>query len=504
MYLGAIRRGAIVAAVSVGACCAMAATASAAELILFDGNNCTGDFRMTDRSISDLNQVGFDNRVNSFMAITGSWRFYRDANYQENNGPSFQIGPSGYTETCWSLNDASQGNFPNNRMSAVELLQDSPGPQPEGIAILYDFTNFGGQYRILTRSVQDFRQIGFDNDVESIRVVSGTWNFYRDAGFGAPPGRPSITLGPGDYANVANVPGYPQGHFPGDLMSSAEFALEGPPPPPPPPDPEPQPLQCAPGQVDANGQCLSCWEPFGNQPGSSVLNAAGNACECAPGYEWDNFGATNIGGTVFRDCEPVQSPAPPVCPGPYQYLDQGTGQCAFQCHQSTQPNLSTGECDCLPGTSEAGVLADGRRYCLASTVPEPPAQTVRYTAPATPFLVAANAAGFTFQTSADPGVTCNVQLATGRIEVEVVGPTVPQARSCIVTMMAGRLLAPGWRFEDYALVTLAGQAVPIGLTGILPFSIQVTVPPFQQAAVARVDSIDLLGPAGLTWQQALQ
>lgn len=54
--------------------------------------------------------------------------------------------------------------------------------------------------------MDDFRAIGFDNDVESARVISGTWTFFRNAHYGAPANRPSVTLSPGEYPNIAHLP----------------------------------------------------------------------------------------------------------------------------------------------------------------------------------------------------------------------------------------------------------------------------------------------------------
>ncbi|MEZ5669683.1 MAG: beta/gamma crystallin-related protein [Alphaproteobacteria bacterium] len=494
MNPASLRRGAVAAALFAGATLCTSIAAQAAEAILFDGNNCTGQYRMLDRSVGNFDQIGFDNRVNSLMVITGAFRFYRDANYGEGNGPSFQLGPSGYTETCWSLADAAQGNFPNDRMSSAQLLQDSQGPQPQGVAIVYDFANFGGQYRILTRNVADFNAIGFDNDVESIRVVSGTWTFYRDANYGQGNGQ-AITLGPGDYANVNNVPGYQPGTFPGDRMSAAQVQAGNAPPPPP--------QQCAPGQIAANNQCLNCWDYFGNPPNSSQLNAAGDQCECAPGFEWSSFGAANIGGVIFRNCLPAQqTPPPPNCPGPYQVLNPGTNQCVFNCHQSTQPNPQTGQCDCLPGTQEAGFLNDGRRYCLGTAQPQLP-QVIRYTAPGNQLIPTAQGAGFTFTTQVDQGgAVCQVNGNT--IIFQMTNLPDNKARTCIVTMFGGRQLAYGWQYEDYNMSQVYGQATPIGSTTAFPFQIRLIIPPFGDKVIAQIVSVDLLGPAGQSWQAALQ
>ena len=486
------KRGAACAALSLGAALPASMSANAAEAILFDGNNCSGQYRMLDRSVENFNQIGFDNEVNSLMVITGSFQFYRDANYGEGNGPSFQLGPSGYTETCWSLNDASNGNFPNDRMSSAQLLQDSEGPQPLGVAIVYDNNNFGGQYRIITRDVANFNNIGFDNEVNSIQVISGVWTFYRNNNYDAPPNRPSITLTPGSYPDIANLAGYQPNYFPADRMSSAQVQSDVPPPPPPPPPP----LQCAAGEVPGQSQCIPCGQ-F-----NAVPSAAGDQCVCAPGYEAVNSGI--LDGVQVEVCQMSQTPPAPNCPGPYQYLDPATNQCAFNCHQSTQPNPQTGQCDCLPGTQQAGFLNDGRQYCLGiPNQDQQPVQSIRYTVPASQIIPAAMAAGFTMTTQIDEGgATCTISGDT--IVFQMVNAPDNKPRSCIATLFGGRSLASGWTFEDYNAGVAVGQAVPYGLTAQLPFQIRLSIPPFADKTIVDLNSIDLIGPSGQNWQQALQ
>lgn len=204
-----------------------ACVASAQEAIIYDGDNCTGDYRMLHDNVHDLHAMGFDNRANSFRVYSGTWSFYRDAGYQERNGPMITITGYNPNAACQGFDDhaASRGfSFPDNRLSAVALtasVTTSKLPAPL-VAILYDHTHFQGQYRVLTRMTPNFHDIEFDNDAESIRVIRGIWAFYRNADYGQTTSRPSLALGPGDYADVASINGYPANYFPHDLMSSAE------------------------------------------------------------------------------------------------------------------------------------------------------------------------------------------------------------------------------------------------------------------------------------------
>jgi len=253
---------------------------TASEVYLYDDDNCTGEYRALIDSLQDFDIIDFDNEVDSVRVISGTWSFYRDAGYGTGNGPPFSLGPS--PTTCWSVEDASGGQFPDDRMSSVQLTQQTPGTPPPAV-ILFDNTNFNGSGRLLTAAEPNFDNIDFDNDTESVRVLNGTWTLYRDANYGAPPDRPSVTLGPGDYPDIANVPGYPPGTFPGDLMSSA-MPVAGAPPPPPPQDdpPPPPPPECNPTYqfLDTSVNPPVC--RF-NCHQSTQPDPASGQCVCLPG-----------------------------------------------------------------------------------------------------------------------------------------------------------------------------------------------------------------------------
>ena len=204
-----------------------AGVAPAQEAIIYDRDDCTGDYRMLYDDVSDLRDMDFDNEANSYRVTSGSWSFYRDADYREENGPKITVTGFSLNANCRNFEDAAETrgfSFPHNRLSAAELISPvsatimPPGP----VAILYDRTNFRGDYRVLTRMVPDFDDIDFDNDAESVRVIRGTWIFYRNEDYGQTGSRPSVMLEPGDYPDIENLPGYAEDYFPQDRMSSAQ------------------------------------------------------------------------------------------------------------------------------------------------------------------------------------------------------------------------------------------------------------------------------------------
>ena len=231
---------------------------------------------------------------------------------------------------------------------------------------------------------------------------------------------------------------------------------------------------------------------------------AGDSCVCAPGREEVDSGF--VDGVAVQVCAAPQ--APPTCQGPYQILDQQQNACVWNCHQSTQPDPASGQCVCLPGTAEAGFLNDGRRYCLGTGGGgDRPAQQERYRLRAGQLFPAAGAAGFTMtvQTEGYGGDSCQM-LENGTMVVYQLTSAPPSLvpRVCTVTVFGGRGLARGWRYEDHSMTVLEGFARPAGLTGRLPFQVEVIIMPHESRSVIRFDSVDLIGPRGQNWQAALQ
>ncbi len=157
--------------------------------------------------------------------------------------------------------------------------------------ILYDLFNFQGQAVTLTESAPDLDQYGFDNDLESFRILSGTWSIHRDDNFQNGNG-PPLVLGPGQYPNIEAL-GFPQ-----DRASSVQLVQ----------DTQPPAAECLPPYqtVGRDGRCVfTCGE-------GTVGNPATGECVCA------NRGLveTGVDDQGRRVCGPratdVPEPSPPV------------------------------------------------------------------------------------------------------------------------------------------------------------------------------------------------
>ncbi|MCB9947231.1 MAG: hypothetical protein H6842_05300 [Rhodospirillaceae bacterium] len=107
-------------------------------------------------------------------------------------------------------------------VSSILLLAGSPAWASE--VVLYDAPGCAGPYRVLVDSEADLDRVDFGNAAASVRVVAGTWTFFRDDGFQSNNG-PPVTLGPGDCVTLGAGPA---AQFPPELMDSVQLTTPAP------------------------------------------------------------------------------------------------------------------------------------------------------------------------------------------------------------------------------------------------------------------------------------
>jgi hypothetical protein len=204
--------------------------------------------------------------------------------------------------------------------------------------ILYDNRSLGGRSLTLHGSAPDLDQYNWDNDVDSIRVISGTWEIYRDDNYGHHNG-PSFVLSPGDYPDISHNPGFPRNRMSSVRLVEANGSNNG---------------------NNGNGNTQNCPSPYhvltsdgrcvwscapSTQPGSS------GECVCQQGLV--ESGQDQFGRRVCSE--------PSDCPGPY-HVQTNDGRCVWSCGTGTQPGAS-GECVCQQGLVETDQDQFGRRVC---------------------------------------------------------------------------------------------------------------------------------------------
>ena len=179
------------------------ASASAAELTLFGGDNFRGKRVRANDSIVNLANSGFNDRASSVIVRDGVWQLCDDAYFR---GRCVTLQPGRYP----SLREIG---LSNRLSSARELGNWGPGPGPGpgrpgqgnwgggSRAILFSNPEFRGERYVVDDNVlPDLANTGFNDRAQSLRVERGYWIFCSDAGFQGT----CRTFGPGSYPTLGH------------------------------------------------------------------------------------------------------------------------------------------------------------------------------------------------------------------------------------------------------------------------------------------------------------
>lgn len=173
---------------------ALAASATAmAEVVLYEDDNFAGATQRIYLLQDDLARVGFNDTASSVVVRSGNWQLCSDARY---GGQCITLGPGRYR----SLREMDM----NDRISSVRpVLATAPGGGwggGNGAVALYEDAEYAGR-SINSSGSRNLQDEGFNDQVSSIVVRSGRWEFCTDADFR---GR-CTTLGPGRYRNLKDM-----------------------------------------------------------------------------------------------------------------------------------------------------------------------------------------------------------------------------------------------------------------------------------------------------------
>lgn len=202
--------------ITVAAALAAASTFAAADITLYQRDSYGGrQFRAT-QSVSDLENVGFNDRTSSVIINGGSWQLCTDAYFRGR---------------CVTL---QSGEYPsldsmglNNAVSSIRDISwastaPSPAPPPsQGGAsriVLYGQPNLSGRSAMLDGPNANLDSIGFNDSARSAVVYGGNWQLCTDARFQGD----CEVVRPGQWNNLGNVTA---------RVSSARPLGGGPPPP---------------------------------------------------------------------------------------------------------------------------------------------------------------------------------------------------------------------------------------------------------------------------------
>ena len=161
---------------------------ASAQVTLYDYEDLDGRSIDIRQDTPDLKALDFNNDAESVVVHSGTWAFYRNADY---GGKHITLGPGTYAK----LTDEG---FANDKMSAVRLI--SPDP-PQYIIELYANENFEGEKRTIVVDTPELDLADFNNEPSSAVVRSGWWQLFRGLNYQDH----NIVLGPGDYPSLRQL-----------------------------------------------------------------------------------------------------------------------------------------------------------------------------------------------------------------------------------------------------------------------------------------------------------
>jgi hypothetical protein len=184
-------------------------------IVLFDGYGFSGGSAGFDNMVSNLDQVGFNDRAVSAIVYEGTWEVCEHADFR---GDCVRLGPGqhgdlgkvgGRASSLRPIGYAAQqpAYVPPPAYAPPPAYVPPPAYPPPAYApapgavrvILYSAPGFSGRSMAVDRNhVRSLDDVGFNDQARSIRVERGYWMFCSDADFMGE----CRTFGPGDYPNL--------------------------------------------------------------------------------------------------------------------------------------------------------------------------------------------------------------------------------------------------------------------------------------------------------------
>ncbi len=185
-----------------GGVLAALSTLAAADITLYERDAYGGRRYTTAESVSDLANVGFNDRASAVVVNGGTWQLCSDAYFRGK---------------CVTLTTGRYPSLRTMRMNdTVSSLRDvgwasAPAPgasrrAPQAFAshiVLYSQPNLGGRGMTLDESNANFEAIGFNDTARSAVVYGSNWQLCAEAEFQGD----CEVLRPGQWNNLGSVAG---------------------------------------------------------------------------------------------------------------------------------------------------------------------------------------------------------------------------------------------------------------------------------------------------------
>jgi hypothetical protein len=157
------------------------ATVARADITLYDREKFKGRVFSALQSVSDLANVGFNDRASSVVIRDGVWQLCTDAYFRGrcatvSAGEYPSLASLGLHDRVSSLRDVSW------TIAATPPSLPRSAPNPPRI-VLYGQPNLSGRSMTVDTPVGDFERIGFDDSARSAVVYGANWQLCTEAQF---------------------------------------------------------------------------------------------------------------------------------------------------------------------------------------------------------------------------------------------------------------------------------------------------------------------------------
>lgn len=169
-----------------------AGAVAAQDILFFEGYDFNGRRYGASYSVSNMNDVGFNDRASSVVIRNGSWQLCTDAYFR---GRCVTLQPGEYR-------NLGQMGLANQVSSARQQGGGSWGGGSRGAVTLYEDYNLGGRSYGVNGPVENLGRTDFNDRARSMVVQSGVWEVCRDDAY-----RGCQTFGPGEVANLGYLAG---------------------------------------------------------------------------------------------------------------------------------------------------------------------------------------------------------------------------------------------------------------------------------------------------------
>ncbi|MES2149041.1 MAG: beta/gamma crystallin-related protein [Pseudomonadota bacterium] len=151
--------------------------------------------------VSDLVQIGFNNRAVSVLVEEGTWQLCSDSGY---HGDCRILERGRYDDLGRELAGkvSSARLLPEGSLRVPPPIERSPRPlRPEGEVELFSSPDFSGVRVPVTRDSRTLRELDFNDRIGSIIVHAGRWEFCEHADYRGQ----CVIYGPGRYTHLGSM-----------------------------------------------------------------------------------------------------------------------------------------------------------------------------------------------------------------------------------------------------------------------------------------------------------